>query len=157
MGSITNTKKGSSAPKELSPRLQELEAQFLASGGQYKEYKLGDLFVKIQPKMQIKNKKYKVSDLPKAPTDECNLPMITACGTNQGISCFAPKNDFTVLKNIISLSANGMPVCFYQPREFGILQDAYAIAYKKANLKNNQADLQKQADKKKKERQREWN
>lgn len=42
-----------------------------------------------------------------------------------------PKENATILKNVISISANGANTgaTFYQPHEFCILQDAYAIEF----------------------------
>jgi putative flippase GtrA len=44
-----------------------------------------------------------------------------------------------LLKNVISVSANGANsgVMFYQPNEFTVLQDSYAIRYKSKELNSN--------------------
>lgn len=59
------------------------------------------------------------------------LPALTAGIQNQGLNNYVPKEGTTVLKNVISISANGANtgVTFYQPHEFTILQDAYAIQW----------------------------
>ena len=89
------------------------------------EFRIGELFEKIK----VKSLKYKTSDLPSKPTNEFTLPALTAGIQNQGLNNFVPKKDATILKNVISISANGANTgaTFYQNREFTVLQDAYAI------------------------------
>ena len=57
---------------------------------------------------------------------------MTAGIQNQGLNNFIPKNNATILKNVISISANGANTgaTFYQNKEFTVLQDAYAIKWK---------------------------
>ncbi len=59
------------------------------------------------------------------------LPALTAGILNQGLNNFVPKENATILKNVISISANGANTgaTFYQPHEFCVLQDAYAIEF----------------------------
>ncbi len=66
------------------------------------------------------------------PNDEYTLPALTAGIQNQGLNNFVPRNEATVLKNVISISANGANTgaTFYQSKEFTVLQDAYAIKWK---------------------------
>ena len=58
---------------------------------------------------------------------------MTAGIQNQGLNNYVPKADATVLKNVISISANGANTgaTFYQSNEFTVLQDAYAINWSK--------------------------
>ena len=60
-------------------------------------------------------------------TEQYNLPARTATTQNQGLSCFVPRNDATVLINKISVSANGDFSAFWHDEEFTILQDSYAL------------------------------
>ncbi|OCG30897.1 hypothetical protein A9G33_06830 [Gilliamella sp. Choc3-5] len=92
------------------------------------EFKIGDLFDKIR----TKSLRYKTSELPSKATKEFILPALTAGIQNQGLNNFVPKDNATILKNVISISANGANTgaTFYQNKEFTILQDAYAIRWK---------------------------
>lgn len=91
----------------------------------WKEFRIGELFEKINPKRP----KYKVSELSETKTEKYNIPVLTAGLMNQGLNNFAPDGDYTKLKNKISISANGANTgaTFYQTNEFAVLQDAYAI------------------------------
>jgi len=102
------------------------------------EYELDILFEKIK----VKSLKYKTSELPSKATDRYDLPALTAGIQNQGLNNYVPKDNATILKNVISISANGANTgaTFYQNKEFTVLQDAYAIQWKdsKENLSDNQ-------------------
>lgn len=102
------------------------------SEGGYKQFKIGDLFEKIE----TKSLKYKVKDLPVKPEGEFTLPALTAGIINQGLSCFVPRTDATILKNVISVSANGANTgaMFFQPDDLTVLQDSYAIKLKDGEL-----------------------
>lgn len=95
------------------------------------EFTICDLFNKIN----VKSLKYKTSDLPNEATAEFNLPALTAGIQNQGLNNYVPKVEATVLKNVISISANGANTgaTFYQSNEFTVLQDAYAINWSKGD------------------------
>ena len=91
------------------------------------EFRLGDLFERIKT-----NKlPFQASELLKEPTDVYTLPCLTSSFQNQGLNYFAPKDNATILKNVISISANGANTgaTFYQNKEFTVLQDAYAIKW----------------------------
>lgn len=92
------------------------------------EYRIEELFERIK----VKSLKYKTADLPSEPTNEYVLPALTAGIQNQGLNNFVPKDNATILKNVISISANGANtgVTFYQNKEFTVLQDAYAVKWK---------------------------
>jgi len=82
-------------------------------------------------KIKVVPLKYKTSDLPSEPKNEFILPALTAGIQNQGLNNFVPKDNATILKNVISISANGANTgaTFYQNSEFTVLQDAYAIKW----------------------------
>lgn len=73
--------------------------------------------------------KYKTSELPNSPEGDFNLPALTAGIQNQGLNNYVPREHATILKNKITISANGANTgaTFYQNKEFTVLQDAYAI------------------------------
>lgn len=93
-------------------------------------------------KIKVNSLKYKTKDLPKYRTSECPLPALTAGIENQGLNNYVPNKGATILKNVISISANGANTgaTFYQNREFTVLQDAYAIKwiFDKTVLSDNQ-------------------
>ena len=91
------------------------------------KYNINKLFSKIQ----VNSLKYKTKDLPSKITENYCLPALTAGIENQGLNNYVPYDGATVLKNVISISANGANTgaTFYQSREFTVLQDAYAIQW----------------------------
>lgn len=82
-------------------------------------------------KVKITSLKYKTKDLPSQPKDEFVLPALTAGIQNQGLNNYVPKEGATIIKNVISISANGANTgaTFYQNKEFTVLQDSYAIKW----------------------------
>ncbi|WP_297446057.1 restriction endonuclease subunit S [uncultured Campylobacter sp.] len=121
-----NSMQGGLEGNALSPRLRELEKDFKQNGGEWKSFKIGDLFDHLKPIKHTYNK----GNLPTEPTEECDLPAITCTSANQGIACYMPRNGAEILKNVISVAANGDAPAFYQPHDFAILQDAYALRFK---------------------------
>ena len=105
----------------------------------YKTFRLDDIFDKIK----TKKLPYKTQQLPKSPDNTYNLPALTAGIENQGLNCFVPRNNATILKHCISVSANGenSGAMFYQPNDFTVLQDSYAIKYKRAEIISDKAYL----------------
>lgn len=103
------------------------------------DFKLGDLFEKIK----TVSLKYKTNSLPSVSVGGFNLPALTAGIQNQGLNNYVPRKNATILKNVISISANGANTgaTFYQSREFTVLQDAYAIkwTYTHNQLSDNQS------------------
>lgn len=93
-------------------------------------------------KIKVKTLKYKTQNLLSYATKECPLPALTAGIQNQGLNNYVPIENATVLKNVISISANGANTgaTFYQSKEFTVLQDAYAIDLidKELKLSDNQ-------------------
>jgi len=102
------------------------------------EFKIEELFDKIK----VKSLKYKTAELPSEAINKYVLPALTAGIQNQGLNNFVPKDNATILKNVISISANGANTgaTFYQNKEFTVLQDAYAIKWKSTtdNITDNQ-------------------
>ncbi|MBP3458868.1 MAG: restriction endonuclease subunit S [Lachnospiraceae bacterium] len=94
---------------------------------QWKEYRIGELFVKIKT-----NKlPYKAKDLPNSPTGNNVLPCLTSSFRNQGLNYFVTKEGATILKNVISIPSNSdVYRAYYQPKEFTVLSDAYAVCWK---------------------------
>ena len=77
--------------------------------------------------------------MPSLPDSEHPLPALTAGIQNQGLNNYVSRNNATVLKNVITISANGANTgaTFYQSHEFTVLQDAYAIEWKNQEDKLN--------------------
>lgn len=98
----------------------------------YKEFVIGDLFEKIH----TNTLRLKVADIKLKEEGNYDLPALTAGIINQGLVGFVPRNGATILKNVISVSANGANtgIMFYQPFDFTVLQDSYAIRYCEAEL-----------------------
>lgn len=97
----------------------------MLEGVEWGEYRLGDLFDKVT----TATLRYKTSTLPSYSFGEYTLPALTAGIQNQGLNNYVPREGATILSNVISISANGANTgaTFYQPHEFCVLQDAYAI------------------------------
>lgn len=83
-------------------------------------------------KIKVTALKLKTSELPSEKTQDYDLPALTAGIQNQGLNNFVPRKNATILKNVISISANGANTgaTFYQSHDFTILQDAYAVKWK---------------------------
>lgn len=91
------------------------------------EYKMSDLFEKVK----TKKLPYPAKSLPKEPIDDYVLPCLTSSFQNQGLNYFAPKDNATVLKNVISIPSNSdVYRAYFQSRDFTVLSDAYAIKWK---------------------------
>jgi len=120
---IEKSKLGGFSPGEIKASLNEK-----LKSVKWGEYKLDDLFEKIK----TNSLKYKTADLPSKATGEFTLPALTAGIQNQGLNNYVPVKNATILKNVISISANGANTgaTFYQNKEFTVLQDAYAIRWK---------------------------
>lgn len=91
------------------------------------EYRIGDLFERIE----TKKLPYKADDLPKHAIGKYTLPCLTSSFQNQGLNYFAPREDATILCDVISIPSNSdVYRAYYQSREFTVLSDAYAIRWK---------------------------
>ncbi len=97
----------------------------------FKLFKIDELFEKIA----TKRLGIKVANISKVKTIEQDLPVLTAGIINQGLVGFVSRKNATVIKNVISVSANGANTgaMFYQPDEFTVLQDSYAIQMESAS------------------------
>lgn len=100
--------------------------------GNWGTYKVGNLFERVK----TKKLPYKAKELPKQPTDDYILPCLTSSFQNQGLNYYAPKAGATVLNNVISIPSNSdVYRAYYQPRDFTVLSDSYAIQWKLAENK----------------------
>ena len=119
---MEETTKGESASVLSSNFIQQF------ANANWDEFEIESLFDKIK----TKGLKYKAKSLPGTPTDEFVLPALTAGIQNQGLNNYVPKDGATILRNVISISANGANTgaTFFQSREFTVLQDSYAIKWK---------------------------
>ena len=91
-------------------------------------------------KVKYKKLPYKAADLKSNKEGLDTIPVLSAGVENQGLAYYAPKQNATIIKNAISVSANGANsgAMFYHPFEFSILQDSYAIKYKDRELNENE-------------------
>lgn len=93
---------------------------------EWSEFKIGDLFDRIK----TKKLPFKADELPKEEKDGFTLPCLTSSFRNQGLNYFAPKDDATILKNVISIPSNSdIYRAYFQSNEFTVLSDAYAIRW----------------------------
>lgn len=111
----------------LTPEEEHAIKYFETSNMEWSEYKIGALFAKVA----TASLGYKTADLPSYSSGEYTLPALTAGIQNQGLNNYVPRERATILSNVISISANGANTgaTFYQPHEFCVLQDAYAIRW----------------------------
>lgn len=90
------------------------------------EFKLGVLFEKIN----TKKLPFKADELPKQIEGNYTLPCLTSSFKNQGLNYFVPKDEATILKNVISIPSNSdVYRAYFQSNEFAVLSDAYAIQW----------------------------
>lgn len=100
-------------------------------------FKIGSLFDKVK----TTKLPFKTHDLPKRPSGEYVLPVLTSSFQNQGLNYYAPEKGATKLKNVISIPSNSdVYRAYFQSREFSVLSDAYAIRWRNPShhLSNNQ-------------------
>ncbi|HEP1750887.1 TPA: N-6 DNA methylase [Streptococcus pyogenes] len=124
----------------LGKQLSTYNSRFLEDGGKWSKYKIGDLFEKVEG---IKKPRYSVRELKdQIFSEEVDLiPALTATSSHHGLAYKVPSDSgITTLKNVISVSSNGTNsgVMFYQPDNFTILQDSYAIKFKNKELSKNE-------------------
>ena len=97
---------------------------------------MGDLFDRVS----TAKLPYKAADLPKEATVENPLPCLTSSFMNQGLNYYAPKENATVLKHVISIPSNSdVYRAYYQSHDFTVLSDAYAIRW---NLNDREISAQ---------------
>ena len=93
---------------------------------QWKEFRMGDLYERIK----TKKLPFKADDLPKQKTGNYVLPCLTSSFNNQGLNYYAPKDDATILRNVISIPSNSdVYRAYFQPNEFTVLSDAYTLRW----------------------------
>lgn len=111
--------------KDYKLNIEEIEALNNIDKIIWKEQKMGDLFERVK-KLQ-----YKAKELPKEPTDNYILPLLTSSFMNQGLNYYAPKTNATVLKNVISIPYNSdVYRSYYQSREFFVLSELMLLSGK---------------------------
>ena len=89
----------------------------------FEEFKVSDLLQTVDTnKLNLKK-----GDCPTSPIGAFDLPARTATTTNHGLSCYVPRDTATVLRDKISVSANGDFCAFWHDSDFTILQDSYAL------------------------------
>lgn len=94
------------------------------------EYRMGDLFQKIDT---IKLP-YKADELPNRAKGQYILPCLTSSFNNQGLNYYTHRDGATILKNVITIPSNSdVYRAYYQPLEFTVLSDPYAICWKDDN------------------------
>ncbi|MDD7616883.1 MAG: restriction endonuclease subunit S [bacterium] len=95
---------------------------------------------KLFYKVKCKKLPYKAADLKEIGKSKDTIPVLSAGIDNQGLAYFAPRANATVIKNAISVSANGANsgAMFYHPFEFSVLQDSYAIKFIDRELNENE-------------------
>ena len=93
---------------------------------EFGEFKLGYLFERIK----TKKLPFKADELSKQIIGKYTLPCLTSSFKNQGLNYFAPKDEATILKNVISIPSNSdVYRAYFQSNEFTVLSDAYAISW----------------------------
>lgn len=109
-------------------QLTEKEKKTLANYAniEWGKFKIDILFERIK----TKKLPYKAKELPNELIDEYTLPCLTSSFNNQGLNYFAPKDNATILKNVISIPSNSdVYRAYFQSNEFTVLSDAYAIQW----------------------------
>ncbi|MBS5984461.1 MAG: restriction endonuclease subunit S [Clostridium butyricum] len=117
----------------VGENLSEIKAMLddRLKNSKWNEYRIGDLFTKIK----TKKLPYKANDLPNKATGQYVLPCLTSSFRNQGLNYYVPKEGATVLKNVISIPSNSdVYRAYFQPREFTVLSDSYAICWKSKDV-----------------------
>ena len=116
----------------LTPEEEQALQCFESNHIEWSEYKMGNLFRKIDTKKLF----YKAKELLKEPQGEYSLPCLTSSFLNQGLNYYAPRKDATILKDVISIPSNSdVYRAYYQSRDFTVLSDAYAIEWVYGDIK----------------------
>ena len=93
---------------------------------QWGTFRMGDIFDKVK----TKKLPYKAEELSKEPIGAYTLPCLTSSFKNQGLNYFAPREEATVIKNVISIPSNSdVYRAYFQSTDFTVLSDAYAIKW----------------------------
>lgn len=109
---------------ELSNQEEKVLKEYISI--QWSSFRIGSLFDRIK----TKKLPFKADELTKEPIEEFTLPCLTSSFKNQGLNYFVPRYEATVLKNVISIPSNSdVYRAYFQPMEFTVLSDAYAIKW----------------------------
>lgn len=104
---------------------------------QWGAFRMGNLFDRVK----TKKLPYKAEELTKEVIGTFTLPCLTSSFKNQGLNYYAPREEATVIKNVISIPSNSdVYRAYYQSMDFTVLSDAYAIKwiFNDKNLTPNQ-------------------
>ena len=105
-----------------------------------KTFEIGSLFEKVE----TKKVQGKANDFPEKESEEYCIPLLTAGIENHGFARYAKKEQCPeTISNVISISANGANsgASFYQPYQFAVLQDAYAVKVKDYTIPNEEVGI----------------
>ena len=93
----------------------------------WKEFCIENIFEKAE----TVKLSYMAKELPKQPFGKYSLPCLTSSFKNQGLNYYVPREGATILSNVISIPSNSdVYRAYYQPNEFTVLSDSYAIRWK---------------------------
>lgn len=118
--------------------LTDDEQALLEHEPMFKEFKVGDLFDKLNLK-RIKPTFDKRSDLSKVQTNEFDLPLVNAKAGNNGIMYYGRSDDWesdTMTIDIVNDGAISAGMVYAQPQATGTLYNAYQIKLKPDILSN---------------------
>lgn len=105
---------------------------------QWKEFKVGNLFNKLQSRFLGKGDKFKV--VSKFASEEYSIPAVYAKSGDNGIMYWAKEGDFEAHSNVISIIYNGAiatGLVYAQPYDTAILAESYFIKYKEKEVTFN--------------------
>lgn len=114
--------------------LTENEQNALLYKPRLKQYKMGDIFIKL--KSSYKGNGRKQDNVSRVRTKEFSLPLINCKDGNNGVMYYGRENDYTVHKNVLSIIYNGPPTegqTYYQEK-IGLYTDAYIIGLRKGYI-----------------------
>lgn len=98
----------------------------------WREFLIDDLFEKVE----TVKLPYSAKELPKQATGKNILPCLTSSFLNQGLNYYAPREGATIINHVISIPSNSdVYRAYYQPNDFTVLSDAYAIRWKDKHAK----------------------
>lgn len=139
MGSFADfNQKRTAWPKVESPRLKEIEQAFFESGGLWENYRIGELFEKLDLRFK-KDKFDKDNDVSKIRSEEFNLPLVNAKNGDNGIMYYGRSSDFDSAEMTIDIVNDGAVSTgnvYPQPQKTGVLYNAYLIQCKYPVTKN---------------------
>ena len=118
--------------------LTDAEQALLEREPMFREFKVGDLFDKLNLK-RIKPTFDKRSDLSKVQTNEFDLPLVNAKAGNNGIMYYGRSDDWesdTMTIDIVNDGAISAGMVYAQPQATGTLYNAYQIKLKPDILSN---------------------